>query len=436
MGTRLAGRLASVALVAATVLFTQAPPALAAPPTCGTPTPQTVITGDTLVYDPAEVCSDPDADILSYEVTTDPQHGTVELVPFPFIYTPTPPYTGPDSFSFTASAGTDTTSAVTVEITVVENQPPVCPATISLSAEPDLPTTFDPYFDCTDDQEEFLFDIVTPPQHGTLTDYSFFDGFIYEPAMGYRGPDTIVIQANDGVNQSDPMTVDVTVLQPNRVPQCVTPVTVRIPAGGSAVLDYRMTCSDPDGDPLSPQLVTGPAHGTLEFAPLPAVTYRPAAGFQGADLVRYLVRDDRGGESNVATVNLIVGTVVASSPPDRTAPVPDLAKGGSLKLKNVRKNGLRLKVVCNEGGTMRIAATVSKATARKLRINRKAKGPVVIGRTSKAVTPGENAITLRLTRNAKRGLARARSAKVLITINVVDAAGNAGTDTLSLTLRR
>ena len=143
---------------------------------------------------------------------------------------------------------------------------------------------------------------------------------------GYRGPDSFVIRANDRVNQSDPINVAVTVLQPNRIPHCVTPLTVRVPAGGAVPLDWRTACSDPDGDPLFPSLITGPAHGTLE-APTPTtITYRPAAGYRGSDLIRYRVEDDRGGGSNVGTVNLIVGTAPAASPSDVAAPVLGLRR--------------------------------------------------------------------------------------------------------------
>jgi hypothetical protein len=436
MGALRAGYMTRAVFTMAAVLLIYASPAVAAPPVCGPLPPQTVVVGaDPLVIEPGSVCSDADGDVLSYAITTDAQHGTAQVAGDLLAYLPEIPYTGPDSFAFTASDGTTATAPVTVDITVLENQPPQCAATIALRVEPDVATSFDPWYECEDDQFFFLFDVDVPPQHGTLSPYDFDAGFTYEPTAGYRGPDSFVIRANDRVNQSEPITVDVTVLQPNGAPHCVTPVTVRVPVGGAVPLDWRTACSDPDGDPLSPQLITGPAHGALEAA-LPSITYRPAAGYRGSDLVRYRVTDDRGGASNIGTVNLIVGIAPPASTTDVAAPVLGIERAGPVKLRSVRRKGLRLLITANEQGTIQVAATVSKAVARKLRIKPKAKGRVVIGRMKQAVTAGDNIITVKLTRKARRALARARSVKVLITVRATDLAGNRDTETLRLTLKR
>jgi hypothetical protein len=188
---------------------------------------------------------------------------------------------------------------------------------------------------------------------------------------------------------------------------------------------------------MFPELITGPSHGTLELN-LPAVTYHPVAGYSGADLVRYRVRDDRGAESNIAVANITVGTATVSPvvKSDLAAPALDLARAGKQKLNAARKKGLRLVLTCGEAGTMSIEASVSKATARKLRIDRKAKGPVVVGRATKPVVMGENAITVKLSGKARKRLARARSVKLVLSVRVTDAAGNVGLDTLKLTLKR
>lgn len=425
--------LASSALAAVVVLIA-APTALAAPPTCTTPQPaQTVQMGDQLFFIPA--CSDPDVgDVLEFAVTTAPAHGDAtggsEIA-----YAPNALYTGPDQLALTATDGTDTTVPVTVDITV-ENSPPSCETPLTLEVVQDQPTLFDPYFTCEDQQFLETFSVVTPPDHGDVSTYDIDEGFTYTPDAGYVGPDSFTFVANDGVADSNLVTVNI-VVSHNDAPHCVTPITVRVAVGGAAPLDYRTSCTDPDGDALSPELVTGPSHGTLDLTGLPIVTYRPAAGYTGPDLIRYRVRDNRGAASNVATVNLIVGTTTAPAPPpDTTGPALDLARAGAQKLRAVRTKGLRLTLTSNEAGTARIEVSVSKATARKLRINRKARGPVVIGRATKPIIAGENTITVKLNRKARKRLARASRVKLLVAVRVVDAAGNAGTDTLRITLRR
>lgn len=73
--------------------------------------------------------------------------------------------------------------------------------------------------------------------------------------------------------------------------------------------------SDLDGDAVTYALASGPAHGTLTGAP-PAVTYRPASDYNGADAFTFTVRDAGGLESAPATVTLTVTPV--NDPPVAT----------------------------------------------------------------------------------------------------------------------
>src|SRR5262249_27211050 len=49
--------------------------------------------------------------------------------------------------------------------------------------------------------------------------------------------------------------------------------------------------SDPNGNPITAQLVSGPAHGTLTLSPYGGFTYTPAANYNGPDEFRYQVSD-------------------------------------------------------------------------------------------------------------------------------------------------
>ena len=248
----------STALAAVTLVLALSEAAQAAPPVCSTPPAQTAVEGSYLQLYGSEYCSDADLDELIYEVADAPDHGTVTVFDSFLIYVPTAPYQGQDSFSFTATDGTTTTPAVTVAVTVVPNQPPECSTPVSLEAEPDTTTAVYPYSVCTDDGFSLTFELVTLPDHGTVADDPF-GGLTYEPNAGYRGPDTFTFTANDGVADSNLVTVNVTVLGPNHAPTCVTPIEARVAVGGSLPLDHRSACSDPDGDSISPELSPGPA---------------------------------------------------------------------------------------------------------------------------------------------------------------------------------
>jgi VCBS repeat-containing protein len=66
--------------------------------------------------------------------------------------------------------------------------------------------------------------------------------------------------------------------------------------------------SDPDGNPLSAVLGSGPSHGTLALNPNGSFTYSPAANFNGSDSFTYRASDGTL-PSNLATVAITVGAV-------------------------------------------------------------------------------------------------------------------------------
>jgi chitinase len=79
-------------------------------------------------------------------------------------------------------------------------------------------------------------------------------------------------------------------------------------AAAPGVLDND---TDPEDNPLTAVLATGPAHGTLDLAPDGSFTYTPAAGFSGTDTFTYRASDG-SVTSAPATVRL---TVQPGQPP-------------------------------------------------------------------------------------------------------------------------
>jgi hypothetical protein len=88
-------------------------------------------------------------------------------------------------------------------------------------------------------------------------------------------------------------------------PVANTPLIV--PAPGVLAND-----SDPDGDPITAVLVSGPAHGSLALNPDGSFTYTPAVGYTGTDTFTYKANDGQA-DSNVTTVTLTVAPVVTTT---------------------------------------------------------------------------------------------------------------------------
>ena len=77
-------------------------------------------------------------------------------------------------------------------------------------------------------------------------------------------------------------------------------------------LELTLTGSDPDGTIASFAVDGAPTHGTLSGT-APALTYTPAADFNGSDELTFVVTDDRGGTAT--------GTVEIAVTPANDAPV-------------------------------------------------------------------------------------------------------------------
>jgi hypothetical protein len=88
--------------------------------------------------------------------------------------------------------------------------------------------------------------------------------------------------------------------------------------GAVVRIDVLANDSDPDGDELTLEGVTEPAHGTAAIDG-DRVTYAPEAGFAGTDSFTYTLTAGRGGSAG-ATV-----TVTVQDPPNRPPSITEIA---------------------------------------------------------------------------------------------------------------
>ncbi|WP_157987550.1 choice-of-anchor L domain-containing protein [Jiangella endophytica] len=77
--------------------------------------------------------TDEDGDALTYELASEPEHGTLSGEAPDLTYTPAEGYTGDDAFTFTVSDGTATSEPATVTVSVVEEPTPTPTPTASPS---------------------------------------------------------------------------------------------------------------------------------------------------------------------------------------------------------------------------------------------------------------------------------------------------------------
>lgn len=156
--------------------------------------------------------------------------------------------------------------------------------------------------------------LVSGPGHGTLS-LAANGSFVYTPAAHYTGGDTFVYQASNGFVSSGNATVALTVTDqgPTAADDSYNVAhdqPYNQPAPGVLAND-----SDPNGDPLTAVLATGPTHGTLALNADGSFTYTPNAAYTGSDSFTYTASDG-SLTSNTATVSLTVPDGFPSAVPD------------------------------------------------------------------------------------------------------------------------
>ena len=142
--------------------------------------------------------------------------------------------------------------------------------------------------DCVDpDGDPLTVAITADPRHGALSALDQTAGAVtYTPAGGFRGSDTFTFRASDGKANSPDSRVELDVN--NAAPVCT--------GGGGVTRTSRPTtvtvhCADPEGEPVTVELVEGPKHGTLSAFDGNTATYTPAQGWRGVDEFRVRARD-------------------------------------------------------------------------------------------------------------------------------------------------
>ena len=283
---------------------------------------------------------DPDNNNLNFDVVTMPAHGTLTGSGRNLRYSPSANYNGPDTLTFQVFDKMMLASNIaTVSITVTPvNDAPVAqdqkvvtdsdkPVAIVLTAQ-DV------------EGSPLTYRIVNQPRHGTLSGAA--PNLVYTPASRYFGPDSFTFVANDGAADSDVAAVSITVKKVNHAPVARSQ-SVQTNEDDSLVID--LTADDSDGDALTFEIVSRPAHGTLTGSGR-NVRYKPAPDYHGPDSFTFQA-SDRTLDSNIATVSMMVLPV--NDAPEATRINVTTAGGkpvsGLLQATDVDGDALRYRLV-------------------------------------------------------------------------------------------
>ena len=192
------------------------------------------------------------------------------------------------------------------------------------------------------EDDPLTFEIVTPPAHGTLGPV-VGNQVVYTPALDFTGSDTFTYRASDGELVSAPASVNLTVTP---VPDAPIAAKVWTSTNEDTPVVVTLTGADPDGDPLTYQLVGLPAVGSASAPVGDTVTYTPAPDHNGVVTFSYRVSD---GVQQSAPAQVAVRVLPVNDAPvalDQSATPPeDTALTAALTATDVDGDPLTYRIV-------------------------------------------------------------------------------------------
>jgi hypothetical protein len=331
------------------------------------------------------------------------------------------------------------------------------PADISFSSADEL------FFD--------LFSLVDNPFADIKFDAITMNATVKSPFRQYRITGLQRFQGGAWVTVGDS---DTLVLQPGvplklrvllanfRSSAPVAPVQLTFPvaagASGDGSLDITAGSDSGGGDEGSLDGGDGSSEPTSFKALLKSLSDAPRNDELRASLSMFGGGSEGGGEvpaffdtSTPAPVNItkrlaevVTGglsvsvTIPSSDEPEQPSEPPTLNLGGksTLKLATALRKGLHMTVESSAPGRLVARATVDKKTAKRLKIKKNAKGPVVVASVTKVIGDGRSHVTLKFTKKAKKRLKHAKRVKLSLRATVTDLDGNQAVDRAKLVLKR
>ncbi len=307
------------------------------PPVADAGTDHTVFKGDTVTLD-GSGSNDVDGDPLTYRwsFTSVPPGSGAALSDATAV---APQFTADHSGLYVVQLivndGQVDSDPATVSITA-ENRPPVAvaeanpnPGTVGVPVQLDGTASSDPDRDAL----SYRWSLTAPAgSTATLSDAGApMPSFVPDVPGAY----TAELVVNDGEVDSDPASVAVTVTPANLPPDLLAPGHRTIPEG--AAFSTPLFAIDPDNDPMSFSLVSGPAG--MNVSPGGTLTWTPALSDLGAHPVTVRVSDGVLTDEESFTVTVIHSLVNLPPPnaPPVLDPIPDqvLTLGETLNINAV-----------------------------------------------------------------------------------------------------
>ena len=243
---------------------------------------------------------DVENDDLTYTILEPPVNGTATLADSVLTYQPNINFSGTDATTYQASDGVSVSQETKITITVDSvNDPPVAQeATVNANED----TVISIILSATDVENDTLsYSLASQPSYGAVT----IEGAVatYRPALDYHGTDAFTFKVNDGIDDSNVASINLTIATSNDAPVAQDQT---LSVSEDQTLALVLKAEDVDQDSLG-YTVTKPGQGQLSGT-APDLTYRPNANYHGNDSFSFKASDG-SLESSLATVTISVQSV-------------------------------------------------------------------------------------------------------------------------------
>ncbi len=253
--------------------------------------------------------SDVDGDILTIASITNPSNGDAVIENGKITYTPDANYFGSDNFDYLISDGNGGLVAKTLNLTInnVNDAPEVTIDGVINIREDNVATVniLDNVEDI--DGDELSLVSATNALNGSL---ALEDGsIIYTPDENYFGQENIIYTVSDGtVDIVNELTINIDSV--NDAP-IATGDQVNILEDNQITIDLLSNDYDIEDEALKREniLLGGALHGIVFLNENNEVIYTPDANYFGEDSFIYAVKDSEGVFSNIANVDINIGSV-------------------------------------------------------------------------------------------------------------------------------
>ncbi|WP_146239592.1 Ig-like domain-containing protein [Curtobacterium sp. MCSS17_011] len=219
-----------------------------------------------------------------------------------YVYTPTSNWSGRDWFTYSANDADGTAAFARVVIDVAptakdDKATTTAGKTVRVAGHGVLGN---------DHGDALTVVAVGQARHGTASIAA--DGtFVYTPAKGFSGTDTVTYRAQDSMEQQVDATVTIT------VGIAAADDSGHTVSGTPVTRDARHgLLADDQGTGLTAAPARKPAHGTVTIQRNGAYVYTPAAGFTGTDTFTYTVTDASGQTATATATMTVVAAAVAT----------------------------------------------------------------------------------------------------------------------------